>query len=58
MVEDKRIKEFERMLHMHHEDKLTDYMEEVSAIGLCNYFCLNIFKVDSVNICIGRNFLD
>ncbi|XP_056018969.1 trichohyalin-like isoform X7 [Ostrea edulis] len=28
MVEDKRIKEFERMLHMHHEDKLTDYMEE------------------------------
>jgi hypothetical protein len=30
MVEDKRIKEFERMLHMHHDDKLTDYMEEVS----------------------------
>nr|XP_022314232.1 trichohyalin-like isoform X30 [Crassostrea virginica] len=28
IVEDKRIREFERMLHMHHDDKLTGYMEE------------------------------
>lgn len=29
MVEDKRIREFERMLHMsHHDDRLTDYMEQ------------------------------
>lgn len=32
MVEDKRIREFERMLHMaHHDDRLTDYMEQVRA---------------------------
>ncbi|XP_052690284.1 centrosome and spindle pole associated protein 1-like isoform X9 [Crassostrea angulata] len=29
MVEDKRIREFERMLHMsHHDERLTDYMEQ------------------------------
>lgn len=34
IVEDKRIREFERMLHMHHDDKLTGYMEEVRVVAL------------------------
>lgn len=60
MVEDKRIREFERMLHMsHHDDRLTDYMEQVrAAIDTIDSVLIYDYEFLCYLCSTDRNFLE